>query len=319
MTLIDWILDLLNMYIGLYSANWHEYGFVVGSVRNIIFACLTFGAIFFVYLLITGIRGDKTGEKFERKVAGYIRKYLKLEVYQNLILDTGNEHRFFTFNNYHNIVGENVVKDTTEADMVFATKKGIFVVECKLRNSDIFGVDGEQEWTVHNLQESGISTMLNPFLQNEKHINTLQKYVEENCNMKYHAYNLVVAKCRGMHFTRHGVKVHNEVFSNMLLSHNEALIALTDSSECTPKKAFKAFRQALNEMEDVYSEKEVEKLNEYLSTLQGTKKQRKEHVSNLDMLDYYARDEEKSRKQYEKYLQKEMGKKAQDGKKEEEE
>lgn len=63
--------------------------------------------------------------------------------------------------------------NTTELDMIYITKKGIFVFESKNYSGWIFGNENDREWTA-SLANGNKNRFYNPVLQNKTHIETLQ-------------------------------------------------------------------------------------------------------------------------------------------------
>lgn len=72
--------------------------------------------------------------------------------------------------------------DTTEIDVLFITKKGIFVIESKNYSGWIFGDDMGQNWTI-TFPNGDKYKMYNPIKQNRGHIKWLRQYLNQDVPM----------------------------------------------------------------------------------------------------------------------------------------
>lgn len=64
---------------------------------------------------------------------------------------------------------------TSEIDVLFVTKKGIFVIESKNYSGWIFGSQNDKYWTVCDYNNKW--KLYNPVLQNQGHINTIHQHL----------------------------------------------------------------------------------------------------------------------------------------------
>lgn len=129
---------------------------------------------------------QQAGEDFERDSARDLAKVFEVPSLRNIILP------------HHN-------GNDTETDMMFVTKKGIFVVECKEHGragNDYYtgdqtilkGSADESEWDV--LPPQGRSyKMDNPFRQNEHHMEAIYELFESLDKKDPVLYNTVAVNC----------------------------------------------------------------------------------------------------------------------------
>ncbi len=76
---------------------------------------------------------------------------------------------------------------TTEIDLVYITKKGIFVIESKNYSGWIFGNEKDNKWTA-TFPNGERRRFYNPVKQNENHIKWLKQYIR----VKVPCYSLIV-------------------------------------------------------------------------------------------------------------------------------
>lgn len=69
--------------------------------------------------------------------------------------------------------------ETSELDVIFITKKGIFVFESKNYSGWIFGDERNRKWTAM-LPNKQKNQFYNPIMQNRTHLKWMSKYVGEN-------------------------------------------------------------------------------------------------------------------------------------------
>lgn len=74
-----------------------------------------------------------------------------------------------------NIYIPNMDGTTSEIDILFITKKGIFVIESKNYSGWIFGSQNDKYWTVCNYNDKW--KLYNPVLQNQGHINAIRRHL----------------------------------------------------------------------------------------------------------------------------------------------
>ncbi|MCM1505674.1 MAG: NERD domain-containing protein [Ruminococcus flavefaciens] len=135
--------------------------------------------------------GDNNSFDFERKsfIRARERKECNLRDYfSNEPNDIGTygekltifELEFLKYKGYggniiSNIYIPNMDGTTSEIDVLFITKKGIFVIESKNYSGWIFGSQNDKYWTVCNYSEKW--KLYNPVLQNKGHINTIHQHL----------------------------------------------------------------------------------------------------------------------------------------------
>lgn len=76
--------------------------------------------------------------------------------------------------------------ETSEIDLLFITKIGIFVIESKNYSGYIFGTDTNQKWTLTLHAGQGFTEkhqFYNPIKQNQTHIKWLNRYLNEDIRM----------------------------------------------------------------------------------------------------------------------------------------
>ncbi len=72
--------------------------------------------------------------------------------------------------------------ETTEVDVVFITKKGVFVIESKNYSGWIFGNEKDYVWTA-TLSKTNKNSFYNPVKQNENHVKWLKHYLNDKIPM----------------------------------------------------------------------------------------------------------------------------------------
>ena len=105
---------------------------------------------------------ERAGSTWETRIAQDIDKYLNVPVFRNVLIPTKTQYA------------------TTECDIVFVNKKGVFCVECKHRSGvDVafFKVDDEY---IESFDKAGHPInndykYLNPIIQNKNHIKWLKE------------------------------------------------------------------------------------------------------------------------------------------------
>ena len=73
--------------------------------------------------------------------------------------------------------------ETSEIDLIYITKKGIFVIESKNYSGYVFGSEDNQYWTITLNAGNGRSTktkLYNPIKQNRTHIKWLANYLNDD-------------------------------------------------------------------------------------------------------------------------------------------
>lgn len=80
--------------------------------------------------------------------------------------------------------------ETTEIDVLYITKKGIFVIECKNYSGWIFGNEKDYQWT--QLFRNGKKTRFhNPIMQNRGHIKWLKTYLSPTLPFEVPMYSII--------------------------------------------------------------------------------------------------------------------------------
>lgn len=196
---------------------------------------------------------QKHGDDYETTVAGMIEKKFKVKPLRNVLLTSAN--------------------DETELDMVFITGKGIFAVECKYHDSEfnprLLGGMADPEWTVANECE-----MLNPFIQNEKHIRFLEEKLDKNP-----IYNIVYTSAP---FTLKffGKERNSEDEPAVSLLGTEKRAIVYDKKGFT-HKGTEALATAIDNLPDVFDDTTVAQLTAQVSQWQMNKKQRKAFAERM--------------------------------------
>jgi hypothetical protein len=132
-----------------------KYGVIGGGFLDIVI-CTAVVTLIYAIVKTEGVSIKKKihGDKYEKFVAGELKRYFGVEPVRNVLLNTED--------------GE------TEVDMVVVNTKGIFAIECKFHSSKysprLEGGFNSEVWRV----AYGV-TMQNPFDQNHKHVKYLEK------------------------------------------------------------------------------------------------------------------------------------------------
>ena len=127
---------------------------------NMILIIAVFAFMLLIVLLKSPVRKGVIGENV---VANLIREcYEDGVVLQNLYIPTSDGN-------------------TTEIDLVWITKKGIYVIECKNRKGWIFGNEKSKYWMqiIYNRRHQ----LFNPVLQNRVHVNSLRQLLGKNVKL----------------------------------------------------------------------------------------------------------------------------------------
>lgn len=193
-------------------------------------------------------RNDRKGTRYEKKVGRYIRHFIgrsRSSYFTNLIIPLANGH-------------------SAELDAVMASKKGIFVIECKHRSaSELFGAESSKWANMANPHES-VSTA-NPLYQNKMHQEVLAKSL---CNAGLdasHIYSLISTDCK-LVLKLWGTQYDGrEDFINCLSANNAQAyrFAIMNTENGLPKGFKSWFRSA----PDLISDEDLALINTHLATL----------------------------------------------------
>ncbi|MCF0109647.1 MAG: NERD domain-containing protein [Erysipelotrichaceae bacterium] len=155
---------------------------------------------------------------------------------------------------------------TTEADIVYITSKGIFVIESKNYAGYIFGSGNHKHWTVSlytGKNYLGFKTttklkLYNPVWQNSTHINALRNYLQGN--IKY--YSLIVFSDRA---------------SLMEINVNKPYTYVINKSDLGS-----VISNIWRREQDTLTESDINRIASRLAPLQGANKQKKdEHLQSM--------------------------------------
>lgn len=148
---------------------------------------------------------------------------------------------------------------TTEIDLIYISKKGIYVIESKNYSGWIYGSEKYQEWMQSLYKNSRKNKFFNPIWQNKKHIEYLSKQVDvplhslivfsERCNLKKLYYDKTKAQILRRHYIND--------YLNAELS-NEAILSNEDIDNVYEN--LKKFRLASDFTKDQHVEKIVDKI-----------------------------------------------------------
>lgn len=84
--------------------------------------------------------------------------------------------------------------ETTEIDLVFMDKKGIYVIESKNYSGSVYGDENHAQWT--QFLYSKKNRFYNPIWQNNTHIRTLKNTLSEYQNIYYHSIIIFGNECK---------------------------------------------------------------------------------------------------------------------------
>ncbi len=143
---------------------------------------------------------------------------------------------------------------TTEIDLLYITKVGIFVIESKNYKGWIFGTDTNKNWTEvlytrktwtnHNGSEK--HSFYNPIMQNNTHINWLKRYLKINVPM----FSLSVFS-------------NNCEFKDLDLFHSPNNVFV-----CYRRNVSDIIRQCYKDFPAVLSERQMDKIHDKLLPLE---------------------------------------------------
>ena len=179
---------------------------------------IIFILIIVMFLLISFIAAkseetpQKRGKIFEKKTVNTIKDELGAEPVQNILLPNGDMVKGIT--------------GSTEIDIVFVNKKGIFCVECKSHigdsNTIVAGSLTHDMWKVEG---ETFDLFRNPFTQNSGHIKQLTSALQNQLSVGLHIYNMVVLN-NIFSFSYYGKNSNNK---DCYFLPNDNKIILTDA------------------------------------------------------------------------------------------
>lgn len=148
-------------------------------------------------------------------------------------------------------------KGTTEIDIIQATRKGIFVVECKYRTDEVSGSAIEHSWDITRNGKK-IAAMYNPIKQNANHIRTLESYLKKEGIEAPTVYNVVVIVAKEL-----SIKELDQIDTDTVLVQG-----LSDLKK-------------LDSLPDELSDKQVLELQAVIERKESTEYQRRKHVEHV--------------------------------------
>ena len=143
---------------------------------------------------------------------------------------------------------------TTEIDLLYITKVGIFVIESKNYKGWIFGTDTNKNWTEvlytrktwTNPNGSEKHSFYNPIMQNNTHINWLKRYL--NINVPMFSLSVFSNNCE---------------FKDLDLSHSPNNVFV-----CYRRNVSDIIRQCYKDFPAVLSERQMDKIHDKLLPLE---------------------------------------------------
>lgn len=147
---------------------------------------------------------------------------------------------------------------TSEIDVLYITKKGIFVIESKNYSGWIFGDEHSQYWTA-SLPNKQKNRFYNPIKQNQSHIKWLNNYLKDD-SIPLHSIIAFSERCT--------LKKVPDVAGVSIVNRDELFLAL---------------KKVWAEQQDSLTEEKVKELKNHLSTLTKADAAVKEaHVDNIN-------------------------------------
>ncbi len=222
-----------------------KFGFFIGGFLGLTAYSVIGTLLIYIICLIRAFteedRARKRGARYEDSIADVLRQYFKVPIYRNLILTKSN--------------GE-----TTEIDMAFVTKQGIFAIECKHRRYQSgYIIDYDDDYWGENFY--------NPIKQNKGHVAHLRSIFPD-----IPIYNIVYLS---FSFRLH---INNSVINSLY----DPFVNLFDRkigiiSSWTSKKGTKLFQKTVESMPYAIDSLKLHETQKALEMLQGTAEQQKQH------------------------------------------
>jgi len=217
----------------------------------------------------------RNGKKYENRVSKFLYKKLGVEPYISVLVKKNVESLWDL---------------TSEIDLAFANKKGVFCVECKTRKKDI-------EPTIsltHELWDMDGYKIKNPVNQNHGHVMDLSVAMEREIpGIKQVVFNVVSLNFHYI-FNNYGnkdISKNGDTFT--VIPNSNKMIACSMYRNDGLKKMVKYIKT----MPDIYTDEEVEKINEFLASHVGTKKELKQHVFHVKLHEFEKEEQEKQKSQ----------------------
>lgn len=220
---------------------------------------IVLSSIIFFILLLSSISNtpQKRGKVFENQTAKAIKDLFETNVFQNVLLPNNDF-----------VMG---VPGSVEIDMVFVTMKGIFCIECKSHIGDAkTQISGSLTHDIWQITGKTFDMLPNPFMQNERHIKSLNRILEKEYHITPYIYNMVVLNNLFL-FSYYGTVSSDK---DCYILPNDNKIILTDARG----KGFKQLQLELDKYPDVYSSDQVQQLSDIIKSYIGSRKELKEHV-----------------------------------------
>ena len=210
----------------------------------------------------------RNGEKYENNIVKYIKDFLAAEAFHHLLFTKDDD-------------------STSETDMAFVNRKGIFCVECKYTSlyakpKIALSMDYWQMPTYD---------LKNPFNQNESHIRVMSKHIKNNPafagkNIDFFNIVCVAFDYTFIHFVTEYDSSKNPYVP--MLGDKKALI--TTSSKKLAQKAFTSFKNDMDALPDIFTDEEVKIIQKILSEHVATKEQLERHVMDQRLREYYKQN-----------------------------
>lgn len=156
--------------------------------------------------------------------------------------------------------------NTSEIDVLYITKKGVFVIESKNYTGYIFGAEDQSKWTVTlNGGKNFFGTykvekhsFYNPIWQNKTHIKYLKSYIGTNIPM----FSIIVFSDRCE-------------FKNIVINSDNVIV-------CHRRDLSSAIRKNWKNNPDILTDDQVDKVYNHLKTLTNKSwVEKQEHVASI--------------------------------------
>lgn len=183
---------------------------------------------------------SSNGVLLEEEVAYCIGKTAGAKAHRTIMLPRGNG-------------------DDAEIDVVCATRKGIFVTECKYRSAPVTGDINADQWGAYNKKLTGTYPMENPVRQNYYHVKAVEDYLESKGYRNLRIFNLCI------------------VFAGLRIMNKDSMKDTVILGIDYPK----TFKKYYKKLPNLLSKEEVKTLNDLFASVVGTKEQILEHNSKL--------------------------------------
>ncbi len=150
--------------------------------------------------------------------------------------------------------------ETSEVDLIYITRKGIFVFESKNYSGWIFGDENAQYWTV-TLPNQQKNRFYNPIRQNRTHIQLLKRYIGA------------------------GIPCFSIIVFSERCEFKKITVASSDVKVIQRDKTYAAVRDIWDSVPDVLSDETVTELYEQLRQLTNVDKATKAaHISRIEKM-----------------------------------